>query len=115
MRSKPCDCQPRDRAPRVEHRLPAHLHRAHDVRADDVVGARELGRHARVVVGQAEAQRRDAEARQQPRQADVPFGVGIPLRQHDHGPAAAAGAGRRRFAGGRKPARDARCCSRDAV
>ena len=90
MRSKPCAVQPVDGAPRVEHGLPAHLQRAHDVRADDVVGARQLRRHARVVVGQAEPQRRDAEPRQQLRQPDVPAGVGVPLRHHDHGRASPA-------------------------
>ena len=35
--------QPGDGAPRVEHGLPAHLHRARDVGADDVVGAVSSG------------------------------------------------------------------------
>jgi hypothetical protein len=35
--------QPADGAPRVEHRLAAHLQRPHHVRADDVVGAVSSG------------------------------------------------------------------------
>ena len=69
----------------VEHGLPAHLRRPADVRADDVVGAAQLGRHPRIVIGQAEPQRADAEPVQQLAQADVPAGVGVPLRQDDHG------------------------------
>ena len=75
--------QPRDRAPGIEHRLAAHLRGPPDVRADDVVGAPELGRHARVVVGEAEAQRADAEPVEEPAQAHVALGIRVPLRQHD--------------------------------
>ena len=107
-------CQPRHRAPGVEHRLPAHLHRPRDVGADDVVGARELRRHARIVIGQAQAQRRDAESREQPRQADVPLGVGVPLRQHDDGAAAALARPRPGFSRPRETSARSRCCSRDA-
>ena len=89
--------QPRDRAPRVEHRLPAHLHRARDVGADDVVGAGELGRHPLVVIRQAQAQRAHAVPREQAAQADVAARVGVPLRQHEHrGPPAPAAQPRRR-------------------
>ena len=77
--------QPVDRAPRVEHRLPVGLQRAADVRADDVVGALELGRAPDVVIGQAQPQRGDAEPREQLAEPDVAFGVGVPLRQHDDG------------------------------
>ena len=63
--------QPPDRPPRVEHRLPADLQRPSHVRADDVVGARELGRHAPVVIRQAQAQRAHAEPRENPREADM--------------------------------------------
>ena len=76
--------QPRDRPPRVEHRLPAHLHRPRDVGADDVVGAVELGRHPLIVIRQAQTQRAHAVPREQPAQADVAAGVGVPLRQHEH-------------------------------
>ena len=57
--------QPLNRSPRVEYGLPAHLHRSRDVRADDVVGACEFRWHARIVVGQAQTKRRDAESCQQ--------------------------------------------------
>ena len=40
--------QPRDGAPGIEDRLPAHLQGPRDVGADDVVGAVELWRHALV-------------------------------------------------------------------
>ena len=55
------------------------------LRADDVVGAVELRRHPPVVIRQAEAQRAHAVPRQQPAQADVSAGIGVPLRQHQHG------------------------------
>ena len=47
--------QPGNRAPRFEHRLAAHLQRARDVGADNVVGAMQFGRHPQVVIWQAEA------------------------------------------------------------
>ena len=72
----PSRVQPRDRAARVQDGLTADLRRSSDVGADDVVGARELGRHAHIVIGKAQAQRRDAEAVQQPAEPDVALGVG---------------------------------------
>ena len=76
--------QPLDRAPGVEDRLATHLHRPHDVRADDVVGALELGRHPLIVVRQRESQRAQAAPREDPAQADMTAGVRVPLRQHEH-------------------------------
>ena len=76
--------EPRDCAPRVEHCLSAHLDGSRDIRAHDVVGARQLRRHADVVIRQAHAKRRHAETRQRSRQPHVPFRVGIPLRQDQH-------------------------------
>ena len=81
----PLRCQPPDGPSRIEHRLAADLERAHDVGADDIVGAREFGRHARVVVRQAQAQCTHAKAREQPAQPDVALLVGVPLGQHEHG------------------------------
>ena len=40
------------------------------------------------MVRQAQAQRAHAEPREQPRKPDVPRRVGVPLRQHEHGPPA---------------------------
>ena len=76
--------QPPDRPPGIEDRLAAHLHGAGEVRAHDVVGARELRRHPPIVIRQAEAQRRHAVQRQETAQADVAFGIGVPLREDDH-------------------------------
>ncbi len=78
--------QPVHRAFRVEHRLTAHLQRPADVGADDVVGAVQFRRHAHVVIRHRQPQSAHAEARQQLREADVAFGVGVPLgEQHDGG------------------------------
>ena len=88
--------KPGNRTPRVEHCLAAHLHGSRDVGADNVVRAVQLGRHAPIVIGQAEAQRAQAAPREQPAQADVAAGTGIPLRQHqDSRTMAAAGRARR--------------------
>ena len=76
--------QPTYRAPRVHHRLAADLHRSRDVRADDVVGAIQLGRLARVVIRQAEPQSADAEPSQQPAEAHMAVGSRVPLRQYHH-------------------------------
>ena len=84
--------QPGDAAARVEHCLPADLRRPADVRADDVVRAAKLRRHARVVIRHAEAQRADLEAVEETAETDVAVRVGVPLRQNDHG---ALAAGRR--------------------
>ena len=54
--------QPGDRAPRVNPRLAARLNRSRDVRTHEVVGASQLRGHARVMVRQAHAQGRHAEA-----------------------------------------------------
>ena len=80
--------EPLDAAPGVEHCLPAHLRGPADVRADDVVGAPQFGRHAVVVIREAEPKRADLEAVQEPAEADVSARVGVPLRQHDDGPLA---------------------------
>ena len=64
--------EPGDRAPRVEHRLPAHLYRPRDIGADNVVSAAEFGRHAPIVVREAETERADAVPREQPAQTDMP-------------------------------------------
>src|SRR5207247_8732585 len=72
-------------ASRIEHRLTANLHGPYDVRADDVVGAMELGGHPVVVIRQAQSQRADPVPRQQPAQTNVSAGVCIPLRQYEHG------------------------------
>ena len=109
MRSNPCVREPRDRAPRVEHRLPAHLQGPRDVRADDVVGALQFRRHPSIVIRQAQAKRGHAVHREQPAQADVAAGVGVPLRQHEHGRAASASSATERSAGSRP------CCSRRAA
>ena len=77
--------EPCNRAPRVEHGLPAHLHRARDVGRHDVVGAMELRRHALIVIGQAETQRAHPVPVQQPAQTHVGAVVGVPLRKHEHG------------------------------
>jgi hypothetical protein len=75
-----------NRAPRVEHGLPAHLQCSRDVCADDEVGAVQLGRHPPIVVGEGESQRAQAEARHESAEPDMPAGVRIPLREHDDGP-----------------------------
>ena len=76
----PLPAQPGDCASRIEHRLPAHLHGARDIRADDVVGPMELGRHSLVVIWKAEAQRAQAVPCEQPAEASVAAGIRIPLR-----------------------------------
>ena len=58
--------------------------RAADVGADDVVGAIQLGRPARVVIGQRQAQRAHAESVEQAAEADVSVWTGIPLRKHEN-------------------------------
>ena len=87
--------QPGGRLPGIEHGLATDLRRPPDVGAHDVIGATQLGRHAFVVVGQAESKRRESEAVEQMAQADVSLGVGIPLRQHDDRASAAPGRGGR--------------------
>ena len=86
----PSSLQPRNCASRVQDRLTADLSRSSDVRADDVVRARELGRHSDIVIRKAQAQRADPEAIEQTAQPDVALGIGIPLREHDDGAAPAA-------------------------
>ena len=81
--------EPADGAPRVEHRLPAHLRRPADVGAHDVVGATELGGPSVLVVGKREPERRQLELVQQPAQPDMPGRIGVPLGQHQHGTAPA--------------------------
>ena len=68
--------QPLNRAPRVEHRLAAHLHRAGDVGADDVVGALELGRHPLIVIRQARRSALMPLRASSLAQADMAAGVG---------------------------------------
>ena len=64
--------------------------RARDVRADDVVGAVEFGWHAAIVIGQAEAQRAHTVHREQLAEPHVAAGVGVPLREDEHGGAVRA-------------------------
>ena len=85
IRSKPSRGEPVHRAARVEHGLTIGLQRAADVGADDVVGALQFRRPARVVIRQAQPQRGDPESREQLTQADVALRIGVPLRQHDDG------------------------------
>src|SRR5438093_3013377 len=89
--------EPRDGAARVEHRLTAYLDGPRDVRADDVVGARELGWHALVVIGKAETQRAHAVPGKQLAQADVTLAVGVPLREDENGGAAGRAAEAARY------------------
>ncbi len=96
--------QPRDCAPRIEHRLSAHLDRAGDIRAHDVVGPCQLGRHSNVVIRQAHAKRRYPKPRERSRESHVPLRVGIPLRQNQHRTPPGRPAARRRLACSRKPA-----------
>ena len=88
--------EPRNRASRVHHRLAAGLHRPADVCADDVVGASELGRPPRVVIGQRQAQCAHPESIEQTAQAHVPVGSRIPLRQTSTARASPPGRGSRR-------------------
>src|SRR5438552_3477796 len=77
--------EPGDRPPCVEHRLPAHLHRPRDIRADYVVGSGELGWHSTIVIRQGESEGAHTVQRQQPVQADVAARVGVPLREYEDG------------------------------
>ena len=77
--------EPCNRTARIEHRLPAHLRRPADVRADDVVRPAKLRRHPRVMVRQAESQRADPELVEQPAESHMAAGVRVPLGQHHDG------------------------------
>ncbi len=85
IRSNPSRASQCDRAPRVEHGLTIGLQRASDVGADDVVGALQFRRPARIVIRQAQPERGDPESREQLTQPDVPLRIGVPLREHDDG------------------------------
>jgi len=76
--------KPADGTTGVEHRLTAHLYCSRDVGADDVIGALELGRHASIVIRQAQSERRHAVHGQQLRQTNMAARIGIPLRQHEN-------------------------------
>jgi len=63
--------------------MPIRVQRSADVRADDVVGALELGGLSNIVVRQRKPHGADVESREELRQPDMAAGVRIPLREHD--------------------------------
>ena len=75
--------EPPDGSSRIENSLTTDLHGSRNVRADDVVGAAQLGWHALIVVGQREPQRTHAGPGEDPAEADVAPRVSIPLGQHE--------------------------------
>ena len=66
--------------------LAGSVNGAAHVGADSVVGARELGGAADIVVGHAEAQSRDAKPVEGLAERVVADGIGVPMRQHNNGP-----------------------------
>src|SRR5208282_4707303 len=65
----------------VENTLAGSVQRAADVGGDGVVSALDLGGHADVVIGHAQAENSNAEEVQHAAQAGVGHGVGVPMRQ----------------------------------
>ncbi len=70
-----------------QHGLAGGLKGPPDIGADHVFGADFPRRHPPFVVGQGEAHGGDPQASQQPAESHVAGGVGVPLGNHDDGPA----------------------------
>src|SRR3989338_1991336 len=67
---------------RVNDGLARGVHRPSDIGGDGVVGALQLRRHPKVVVREAEAQRRKAQKIQQSAKSHMLVALRIPVRQH---------------------------------
>ena len=83
--------KPVEASANVADRLPPGVDGAAHVRRNRVVGALQLGWFANVMIRHGHAQGRDAAQVKDAAQSIVAEGVGIPLRQHDHGAAATGG------------------------
>ncbi len=71
--------QPVQASPQIDDGLPRGVDRPPNVARHVVIGALQFGRHTFGVIGHGHAQRTNAEAVQQFRQAHVPIGSGVPL------------------------------------
>ena len=69
----------------VDHRLARSIQRPADIGGDRVVGAIEFGRHAVVVIRQADSERRNSQPGQPPAQREVAIGRTVPMRKHHYG------------------------------
>ena len=110
LRMQPCHC-----APCVKNGLAAHLYRAHDVRADDVVGACKArvacahrGRAGSSAVQRHRSARAASTARCDPRH---PRSIGTSRPQPGRGPSVCQAEARRQL----ETSARQQCCSQDAA
>ncbi len=77
--------EPIEAGARVDDGLASSVDGAADIGRNGIIGAREPGRRTRVVIGQAQAQGRDAEPLEAAAERIVLGEFGIPVRQEDDG------------------------------